>query len=131
MILLNVASGITDLDDDVMTNVPQAESVAEATEIWGSEDNLLHALNAKLKQDATQGPKQPLRDALADHGEGSDEWAAALVTYREATEAYRPTGRKGGSRPGGITRKQETQAMDRLAAQDPEKYAEIMAGLLD
>ncbi len=131
MILANVASTITGLDDAVMTNVPQAESVAEALEIWGSEDNLLHALNAKLKQDATQGPKQPLRDAFSDHGVGSDEWDAALVTYREATEAYRPTGRKGGSRPGGITRKQEREAFDRLATQDPERYAEIMQSLLD
>ncbi len=138
MILITVQSGIKNADESkgpiLTVEVPQVESLDEATELYkGSEDLLLAKFNSGLKQDATQGPKAPLRAAWIECGEDetSEVWLAAVEVYTAATPEFRPTGRRGGTRPGGTTRAQERSAMDRLATQDPERYAEIMASLLD
>jgi hypothetical protein len=138
MILKKVQSGIKNADDSkgpVLTvEVPQVESLAEAQELYkGSEDLLLAKFNAALKQDATQGPKQPLRAAWIECGEDaeSEVWLEAVTVYTNAVPEFRPTGRKGGTRPGGITRAEERSRMDRLAEQDPEEYARIMDSLAD
>lgn len=138
MILLEVQSGIKNADESkgpiLTVSVPQVESLDEAQELYkGSEELLLAKFNAGLKQDATQGPKNPLRDAWAECGEDetSEVWLAAVAVYEAATPEFRPTGRKGGTRPGGFTRAQERERMDRLAEQDPDEYRRIMGSLDD
>ena len=135
---------------------PQYENPAEALDDMGDE-KALRQLNQKLKQDSTQGPKQPVRDVVLKVAEEmgflavieglpsnqsrlDDEYVAILEAdsrvseavehAREIGEAFRLWEGRGPS--GGKTLKEGVDLLrEAKKAVSAEKYAEILASLVE
>lgn len=104
----------THFECDTIVNLP--DTLNEAFEVWGEagvdpEATALKIIRAAWKQNATQGPKEGLREAAQQCGNDfeSEVFTDALSTYHDATGKYIYTGKRRAS--DGITQQAAQSAL--------------------
>lgn len=86
----------------------QFDSLAEALEEIGSEQDVLGVINAAQEQGAKQGGKEDVRKAIKEHGADSPEAIEAVTSHQKRAAKYVIGAPRGGG-PGGMTK---TKASD-------------------
>lgn len=123
----------TDAETTYEVEVPQFESLAEAKALWeedgqNGDDVLLSILNAYQKQGATQGTKDPVRQAIREHGADSDEAQAAIAEAQENVRNFRVGAARGGTLAGGTTKTEARKRGEAIYAD--EETARLVDELL-
>lgn len=90
----------------------EPETVEEFVDLYGGQDNLVKALQAALRQSATQNNKTSVASVAKKFGTGEatqDELDEAIAKHQESVSKYRPGAPRGASDGVRMTQKDRTK----------------------